>query len=484
MFKIAGYLCLAISIVLYSCTTTGKRYSGDELSSKFYNSVESINEKNLDRNNLNSLLDQATYLKFNSKVNLKESSNAYLLVDKSINEWEKNSFEVVKKNFSDFVEYIFAGLSNKGKYELKPHEITFLSFNLAINHALMGRYDLAAVEVRKIARREEAIERLNKKIYDTVQKQEKFNANLGDEVRAIYKIEEIGGYPIEDFNSEKVRNMKNSYQNSSANYLSGFIFESQGEISLAAPAYKKAIELNPNNNLYKNSLKNLDKKTNQINDNKTEILIILENGISPELSSKRFPFGVPTARGLRRTNIFLPVIQDNLSTLNNEIVIFSNESKVNLETTTEVDVILAKYLKDNMPKYLSAATTRALIQIASKEAFSKATRGLKQYDSGVTQLLGPALMERIMSSYEPRVRAWNSLPRNIQMARLSLDKGKEHILKINLGSKSDIIKVNAFKNYQLISIRIVGDEKYHRIENNNINDGNNYFESVIKSSKD
>ena len=171
MFKTARYLCLALFALLFSCVTTGKRYSSDQLASKFYNSVENINNKTLDKNNLNNLLDQATYLKFNSKVNLKESSNAFLLVDRSISDWEKNSFEVVKKNFADFTEYLFVTLGNKGKYEPKPHEITFLSFNLAINHALMGRYDLAAVEVRKIARREEAIERLNKKIYETVQKQ-------------------------------------------------------------------------------------------------------------------------------------------------------------------------------------------------------------------------------------------------------------------------------------------------------------------------
>ena len=48
------------------------------------------------------------------------------------------------------------------------NDITFLNFNLAVNHALMGRYDLSAVEVRKIAKREEAIERINKKIYEII----------------------------------------------------------------------------------------------------------------------------------------------------------------------------------------------------------------------------------------------------------------------------------------------------------------------------
>jgi tetratricopeptide (TPR) repeat protein len=233
-------------------------------------------------------LDQGTYLKFNTKINLKESSNIYLFTDQNVDDWEKSSFEIVKKNFIDFIEYIFTNLNHDIQYQLKPHEITFLNFNLAVNHALMGRYDLSAVEVRKIAKREEAIERINKKIYETVKEQEKFNADLGDEARAIYKIEEIGDYPIEDFKSEKVRNMKNSYQNSSANYFSGFIFEAEGDLSLAAPAYKKALELNPDNSLYKNSLKNLDRKNNKINNNKTEILVIVENGLAPQLSNKRF----------------------------------------------------------------------------------------------------------------------------------------------------------------------------------------------------
>jgi hypothetical protein len=69
------------------------------------------------------------------------------------------------------------------------------------------------------------------------------------------------------------------------------------------------------------------------------------------------------------------------------------------------------------------------------------------------------------------------------MARFSLDKEKDNIIKINLGSKSETIKVNTKKNYQLINIRVVGDEKYLRIENNNISEGNDYFHSIIKSSK-
>ena len=482
MSKVARYLCLAIFIFLLSCVKSGIKNSND-LAFKFYNSVENVSPKISEKNNLNNLLDQGTYLKFNSKINLKESSNVYLLADKNVDDWEKSSFEIVKKNFVDFIEYLFINLNGDIQYELKPHEITFLNFNLAVNHALMGRYDLSAVEVRKIAKREEAIERINKKIYETVKEQEKFNADLGDEARAIYKIEEIGDYPIEDFKSDKVRHMKNSYQNSSANYFSGFIFEAVGDLSLAAPAYKKAVELNPENSLYKNSLRNLDKKNNKTSNNKTEVLVIVENGIAPQLSNKRFRFGVPTYRGFRRTNIFLPIINGNSTFNNDNILILANDLKITLETTTEVDAILKRYLKDSMPKYLSAATTRALIQIASKEAFSRSARGLRKYDGGATQLIGTALIEKIMSSSEPSVRTWSSLPSSIQMARFSLDKEKDNILKINLGSKSETIKVNTDKNYQLISIRVVGDEKYLRIENNNISDGNEYFESIIKVSK-
>jgi hypothetical protein len=168
---------------------------------------------------------------------------------------------------------------------------------------------------------------------------------------------------------------------------------------------------------------------------------------------------------------------------NNDISILANELKIPLETTTEVDVILKRYLKDSMPKYLSAAATRALIQIASKEAFSRSARGLRKYDGGATQLIGTALIEKIMLSSEPSVRTWSSLPSSIQMARFSLDKEKDNILRINLGSKSETIKVNTNKNYQLISIRVVGDEKYLRVENNNISEGNDYFNSIIKYAK-
>ena len=128
MSKVARYLCLATFIFLLSCIKQSNRNSND-LAYKFYDSVESVNVKIFDKNNLNNLLDQATYLKFNSKINLKESSNVYLFADKNVDDWEKSSFEIVKKSFVDFIEYLFTNLNHDIQYELKPHEITFLNFN-------------------------------------------------------------------------------------------------------------------------------------------------------------------------------------------------------------------------------------------------------------------------------------------------------------------------------------------------------------------
>ena len=72
MSKVARYLCLATFVLLFGCVKPNIRNSND-LAYKFYDSVESANTKISDKNNLNNLLDQGTYLKFNSKINLKES---------------------------------------------------------------------------------------------------------------------------------------------------------------------------------------------------------------------------------------------------------------------------------------------------------------------------------------------------------------------------------------------------------------------------
>ena len=471
------WLTLAAFFFLVGCANISNKKKEGELGSFFINSVESV-APDLDKKKpINSQLDDSIYLKLNNKFNLSHSSRTLLNVDSALLGWEETALDKVNKSYSEFIEYMFGSLVADSPYLLKAHEISYLSFNLSLNHALMGRYDLAAVEARKIALREEVIEKFNKKAYESIAEQEKFNANLGDDAHVISKIELIDNYPIEDFKHPKVRALKNSYQNASANYLSGFIFEAENDFSLARPAYLKALNLNPESKLFRQSINSLDK--NSKGDSDSEVLIVLESGVASQLAVRRFKFGVPTNRGWRSTNIALPIIDGHNAYKDSQPSIFLNDQKIDLEVTTDTDILLKRYLRDNMPKYLTMATTKALIQIASQLTLSQSTKKLRQYDLGATEILGSIAIDQFMSIGQPDTRTWTALPSNIQMTRLSLKKGSHNIV-IRNGSKSHEFSFSANKPYQLINLRLIDGKLFNRSEVTDKSQSDQYYESIFK----
>jgi hypothetical protein len=476
MFKSMRWLTLAAFFFLSGCAGIQTQKQHSDTTDHFFNGVDSVVFKTDKNIPIDKRLIDSTYLRLNSKFPLSQSSRYLLDVDSTLTGWEKTALEKINKNYSEFIEYMFGNLVADSEYVPKAHEITYLSLNLSLNHALMGRYDLAAVEARKIAQRELIIEEFNKKAYESISEQERFNANLGDEAHVISKIELIDDYPIEDFKSPKVRALKNSYQNASANYLSGFIFEAEGDLSLARPAYLKALNLNPNSTLFKDSVNKLNNKNNSLD--KTELLVVIEGGIAPQLAVRRFKFGVPTNRGWRSANIALPIIDNSKAIEPRHVSVKLNSDLIPIEVTSETDVLLKRYLRDNMPKYLSMATTKALIQIASQITLSQSTKKLRQYDMGATEIIGSIAIEKFMSIGQPDIRTWSSLPSNMQMARVTINRG-DHLLAVNTGTKSTVINLVASKPYQILNLRIVDGKVFYRPEILNSNLSNEYFDSIV-----
>lgn len=479
MTSIVRWLTLAALFLFCGCASISSQKQSNQFTDEFISAVDSAvpnNDKNI---STNMQLDNAIYLQVNPKTPLSDSSKTFLSIDEKISSWEQTTLEKVGRSYSEFIDYLFGSLVSESPYILKSYEITYLSFNLALNHALMGRYDLASIEARKIAQRELAVELFNKKTYESLEEQEKFTADLGDEAHVISKIELIEDYPIEDFKSPKVKALKNAYQNASANYLSGFVFESQNDTSLAAPAYLKALDLNPQSTLFKKSLDDLNKKNTD--DSKGEVLLIIQNDIAPQLGIKRFRFGVPTKRGWRSVNIALPIIMDDNSYQSGQSFVDIDGEKVGLEVTTDTDTLLRRYLKDSMPKYLSMATTKALIQIASQVTLSMGTKKLRKYDMGATELIGSIAIEKFISLGQPDTRTWKTLPRTVQMARVSLTKG-QHSLTIGNASKSNKIMFFVDKNYQIVSVRNIGNKIYSRTESRDGALISNYYDSIMKKN--
>src|SRR5207344_717876 len=96
---------------------------------------------------------------------------------------------------------------------------------------------------------------------------------------------ELNGYPVQTIDNPAVNALKNSYQSALSHYLAGFVYEALGEPSLAAPGYRLANELQPNQPLLEEALRGLDQRllaaTRSEDDGMTDVLFIIGSGTAP-----------------------------------------------------------------------------------------------------------------------------------------------------------------------------------------------------------
>src|SRR5690606_25346369 len=122
------------------------------------------------------------------------------------------------------------------------------------------------------------------------------------------QLKDLQGYPVESLNAPEVVNLKNSYQSAFSHYLSGFVYEALGEPGLAAPGYRKAIELRPESHMLEQALIDLD-TSDKRDTEESDVLLIVQTGLAPARNSIRIPLPMPTSKGLMIAPLSFPVIE-------------------------------------------------------------------------------------------------------------------------------------------------------------------------------
>jgi len=124
---------------------------------------------------------------------------------------------------------------------------------MALNFLAMSDFDRARVAITQTHEREAVIADLRAKEVAAVERD-------ASKRGASTSFKELNGYPVQTIDNPQVNALKNSYQSALSHYLAGFIYEALGETSLAAPGYRQAIELQPNQPLLEEGLRGLDQR--------------------------------------------------------------------------------------------------------------------------------------------------------------------------------------------------------------------------------
>ncbi|WP_240553649.1 hypothetical protein [Polynucleobacter campilacus] len=390
------------------------------------------------------------------------STQNLLAADQLVEQWEIVTSDKLKRSLTDVSSYILSeGLSSN--YDPKPYEVSLLSQTIALNHLSQGRWNDAMVEAKKMAQREKVIEELIQRKVAAVSRVEQQQQNNQNTRGATSRIQDIGGYPINLLDDEETRSLKNSYQNPAAYYLSGFIHESQGEASLAAPGYRLAIELRPSVNFFKTSIAKLDSNiANQAKKTFADTLIIIDTGYMPKISPYQISQTINFGGNSKVVTLTFPVIEKSSDRFTPNFVQLGDRA-ANLELVSNIDAMARKNLKDEMPGYVLRASTRALVSLAAQFAADQAAQQSAKRNNQNNQNNNAAIIGAIagmITGYGLQainvtdVRHWSTLPAQTYMARMGLPIGSS-VLKFTLPSGvTQTQTINLLGGYNVVYIRM------------------------------
>ena len=362
-----------------------------------------------------------------------DSTNAYLLADNRVKEWE----EAAKTNPEKLMGTLGAALiSERLKvYEGQDYEKVWLTTRLALNRVAVGDFENARVDIKRTHEREAIIAEFRSK--ETLAAEEEAKSK-----GAAAGGKELNGYPVETLNDPEVLALKNGYQNALSHYLAGFMYEVLGESGLAAPGYRKAIELKPETGVLEEGLRGLDNRTSftwKRRQRMTDVLFVVEAGDAPARKPKAFTIPVPTGRGMVTASISYPVIEPSTDPLLTTLSAAGTDLK--LEKVVDVNVMARRALKDEMPGMVLRGVTRAIAKGVMQNELQKG--------GGLVGGLIGAVASAATEVADDRM--WRMLPGRVYIARGYLPPG-EHVVTVNGRALPDPVKIDG--QYALVPLRL------------------------------
>ena len=362
-----------------------------------------------------------------------DSTNAFLLADIKVKEWE----ETAKTNPSKLMGTVGAALISERlkNYEGQDYEKVWLTTRLAMNRVAVGDFENARVDIKRTHEREAIIAEFRSK--ETLAAEEEAKSK-----GAAAGGKELNGYPVETLNDPEVLALKNGYQNALSHYLAGFMYEVLGESGLAAPGYRKAIELKPETGVLEEGLRGLDNRTSftwKRRQRMTDVLFVVEAGDAPARKPKAFTIPVPTGRGMVTASISYPVIEPSKDPLLTPLSAAGTDLK--LEKVVDVNVMARRALKDEMPGMVLRGVTRAIAKGVMQNELQK--RG------GLVGGLIGAVASAATEVADDRM--WRMLPGRVYIARGYLPPG-EHVVTVNGRALPDPVKIDG--QYALVPLRL------------------------------
>ncbi|MDF3031132.1 MAG: hypothetical protein K0R03_1690 [Moraxellaceae bacterium] len=222
--------------------------------------------------------------------------------------------------------------------------------------------------------------------------------------------------------------VKNGFQNAATFYLSGLIYEANGQANDAYIDYRKALELVPENPWLQKDVvrtglavgiddaKKLAKQLGNVQvapkPGEGELVVYLEEGFVPA----KQPVSVPIWTMKTMNNVSFPIYGEALAPAPQAVQVDGRELETGLLVDTRA--LAVRTLKDETP----ALIARAFLRLLTRQEMQ---RQAQRQDT--TGLLGLATTIYSLVAEQPDLRSWLTLPGSGQVLRLPLPAGEHTI---------------------------------------------------------
>jgi hypothetical protein len=331
-------------------------------------------------------------------------------------------------------------------YEAHDYERVMLLTYVALNHLAMGQLEQARVAIKQTHELEAQIGEARARAIAEVEAEAKKRG-------AVTSFKELNGYPVETIDSAEVNALKNSYQSALSHYLAGFIYEALAEPSLAAPGYRQANELQPNQPALEEALGGLESRLRGPGDGMTEVLFIVSSGAAPALRSQSFRLPVPVAEKMIIVPFSFPLLMPSPVDDTPLALTIGGAQRLPLSRITSIDLMARRSLKDDMPGIMLRATVRAT---ASAMLQYQAQRGAHKDSAAAAGIAAFALTALLQSADD---RTWRTLPGEVAIARARLPPGV-HDVTLQTRSGEQQAHVNVSGHYAVIDFRVLSRQLF------------------------
>jgi hypothetical protein len=308
------------------------------------------------------------------------------------------------------------------EYKGEGFEKVLIHVYKARNFVLLGDEEAARVEIRNANLRQDEERRHHREAIDEARA----------EAKGAVDAAKLDGEIDRQFVQQQaiLARLDNVYQNPFATYLSGYVYEANGEPGEAFVDYKNAFQMT-HSPLVGADVVRLAQKLKRKSEAKAlgldvpsgnptsggDTLVLLDNGFAPQRRQIKFP--IPTTQ----TVLFaaVPISQPIASDLGeSEIVDQRGNVLGRTEMLVDVEAMSVRNLRDRYPEIL----VRQVARVAAKGAAAHAAHeGAKSKKSGSNDRTAELLVDLATSVFnavteQADLRTWYALPRSMHVARV------------------------------------------------------------------